>query len=569
MSLLNPIPNTNMLITIKKNCDNSHKHCQDIYKEWKKYPNAITQTYLNDFFQIIKLNNYNSCLSHSNNFHKELKSMFNSVSAFLEIPSWGALLLYCSDEELNTMIKNQIKYLTPSIFIDSILKTELILNHGPKMNFLNILLSHHPMKLKSFESIIMNMEIIQFSKYLKIMTKNHNNQVDQIIIKFINANKTKLKLPINKEIGLKIIDYFINKSQIIKLVYECIQMNITNTEKKDIFNKTIGLRDDKLTFMILESNDIIPDIDSINKLIGDNISGYAFNYYTKNIADFIDLLCEYGLIITKDIVINLVDKGYYINNIEKYNIEIDSDILVKCSNHSFYPYKFDIKPSSYILIKECSKPDNLNTIKKLKEYGGVYNSECLEEACGIPRNTKVIKFLICDCGVKVTEKCLEKFQNAYKIDVLELIMTRYKKSNPDIKIEQPISRNCNLDPESVMVITPKNNIKIDINDNNIDYTIKKKIKKFFDIKKSIIKYIDLYQIVLKYLINNKLVIGNYFIINQKLSNLLKINCSTIIHIDQLHSIITYFIDNTNILPTIPLTPPIPSTPILPTDKINV
>lgn len=553
MNFLNPlivqnsIPNTNnMLIPIKKNCDGNHKHCQDIYKEWKKNPNNITQTYLNDFFQIIKLNNYNSCLSQSNNFHKELKSMFKTVSAFLEIPVWEALLLYCCDDEINTIIKNQIKYLTPSVFIEKILNTDLILNHGPNMNFMNILLLHHPMKLKSFESIIMDMEIGQLSRHLTKMTKNHNNQVDTIIIKYINANKEKLKLPINKEIGLKIINNFINKSQIIKIVYECIQMNITSEEKKDIFNKTIGLRDEKLTLIILESKDIIPDFDSINKLIGNINSGFSFNYHNKNMADFIDLLCEYGLIITKEIIIKLLDNGYYVNNIEKYNIEIDSDILVKCSNNSFYPYKFDIKPCSYILVKECSKGDNLITIKKLKEYGGIYDSECLEEACGISRNSKVIKFLISECGVKVTEKCLQKFQDTYKIEALELIMSQYKKSNPDVKIEQPITRNCQLDPQSVMNITPKN-ILIDINNNNHDYIIKNKIKKFFDIKKSNIKYMDLYQIVLKYLITNKLVIGNYFIINQKLSNLLKINCSTIVHIDQLHNIITYFIDNKNTL----------------------
>ena len=72
-----------------------------------------------------------------------------------------------------------------------------------------------------------------------------------------------------------------------------------------------------------------------------------------------------------------------------------------------------------------------------------------------------------------------------------------------------------------------------------------KLKEKLWLKKKTIKYLDLYQIVLKYLISNKLIIGNYFIINEKLSNLLKINHCTIIHINQIHNILTYFIDKSN------------------------
>ena len=95
-----------------------------------------------------------------------------------------------------------------------------------------------------------------------------------------------------------------------------------------------------------------------------------------------------------------------------------------------------------------------------------------------------------------------------------------------------------------MTVTPRE-IKIDKDDQNCEYEIKGKIKKFFELKKKHIKYIELYEIVLKYLISNKLIIGNYFIINEKLSKLLKINYCTIINIDQLHSILTYFIDVSN------------------------
>ncbi len=48
--------------------------------------------------------------------------------------------------------------------------------------------------------------------------------------------------------------------------------------------------------------------------------------------------------------------------------------------------------------------------------------------------------------------------------------------------------------------------------------------------------------MLKYLITKKLVIGNYFIINDELASILKLESCFILHIDQVKNIITYFID---------------------------
>ena len=53
---------------------------------------------------------------------------------------------------------------------------------------------------------------------------------------------------------------------------------------------------------------------------------------------------------------------------------------------------------------------------------------------------------------------------------------------------------------------------------------------------------EVYELMLKYLITKKLVIGNYFIINEQLGSILKLDPSCILHIDQIKNIITYFID---------------------------
>lgn len=533
------------LVKIKKTCDNTHKHCQEVCQIGKQLLHLVNQEYLDDFILMLKSANYNSCLSQYSSKHSnDIKDFIIKCSEFLEIKNWDSIILHFSDENINQIITNQKKNI-PN-FINNILNLDsVIINYGVRANLINTLILTHPIKVKSFENIIMSMSVDQFSIYLNKMTKNNSASFDNIMVKFINFNKQELKLSTNKEIGIKIIHNFINKPQIIKNIYGIISDSLVQTQKIDIFNKCVTTYDKDLMFLMLENRDIIPDVNTITKLIEKSYVRPDGCTSAIMIAEIIDLLCEYGLIITKPIVLKLIDRGCYVNNLEKHGIEIDSEILALCANHSYYPYKFDIKPNVDILIKECSKHDNLNTIKKLKEFGGIYTTECLEEACGVNKNGKVIKYLVNECCVKVSDKCLEKFQESYKIEALDILMKKYKIQNPEsYKSNQNQSKVVELDTNSIMTITPKN-IKIDETNEEHEYEVKCKIKNFFELKKKNIKYIELYEIVLKYLISNKLVIGNYFIINYKLSKLLKINDCTIINIDQLHNILTYFIDVSN------------------------
>ncbi len=546
-SFLSPIniigvPKKIELVKLKKSCDNAHIHCNEICAVGKQNINHITQEYFNEMFTIFKTSSYNSCLSsYSNKKHAEIKNFIIKCSEFLKIPQWDQIVSYFTDDELNLIINNQKKI--SDDFIETMLNIDtIIINYGSRTNLINALLNH-PIKIKSFGNMIMSMDLGQFSRYLNKMTKQTSGQIDNIITNFINMHKDSLKLPINKEIGIKIINNFINKPNIIKNIYRLISPSLLQSQKIDIFNKSISLYDKDLMFLLLENKDIVPNLDTINKLVEKCYSRPEGSSNSKQIADIIDLLCEYGLVISKQVVLKLLDHGCYVNNLEKHNIKVDGDILAKCANHSYYPYKFDIKPDTDILIKECSKHDNLNTIKKLKEFGGIFTPQCLEEACGVTKNGRVIKYLVTECGVKVSEKCLEKFQEAYRIDALDILMKKFKSQNP-ITLAENINDNkktIELDNNSIMTVTPRQ-IEINKEDDTIEYIVKGKVKSFFELKKKTIKYMDLYQVFLKYLISNKLTIGNYFIISDKLSKLLKINYCTIISIDQIHNILTYFID---------------------------
>lgn len=539
------VENEFKFIQIKRQCDGSHKHCVEIVQTANRSTQPITQEYFNDFITMISTGNYTNCLSmHYNYKYADIKNFIITNSKRLKINNWSNIILYMTDIELYQLITDQQ-------LLDSDLITKLIQldvnnynGYGQRVNFINSLITN-PIKIKTFEHILMSMSLIQFSKYLDKMVKNYPQSIDNIVNKFISLNKNNLELKHNSGLAMKILNTFITKPMISTTIYQIISNNINLEQKKDIFNKSISTLDKNLMLIMLEKKDIIPDINTVVKLIERSYVRPEGAFNSKQVAEIIDLLCEYGLVINKQIVIKLLEKGCYVNNLEKYDIKVDNEILAKCANLSYYPYKFDIIPTSEILEKECSKTDNLNTIKKLKEFGGIYTTKCLEEACSLPRNGKVIKYLINDCKVKVTDTCLEKFQQAYKIEALDAIMTKYKSHNPIKNLtDDDTNKYIEINEKSTMTVTPRN-IKINIKDDLIEYELKNKIRKFFDLKKKTIKYNDLFEIFLKYLISNKLVIGKYFVVNVELSNLLKISHCVIMNTNQIHNILTYFINLPN------------------------
>lgn len=528
------------LVPIRRVCDNSHKHCWDIVQTATKSTIQISQEYFNDYLNLLASSRYSSCLStHYNSKHHEIKKFITLNSLKLKITNWDMILIYMSDDEIYQLILNQ-RELDPKI-ISQLFNIDIIQQngYGAKLNLLNALITNMT-KIKSFTILLMSMSLKEFSVYIEKMTKNFASSVDNVIIKFIEKNKDNLS-DNNAHIGIKIINAFISKPLILKNIYQLISKYISLEEKKKIFDKIITTLDKSLLLMILKNNDIVPDICTINKLVEKSYATPNGAYNSKIVADIVDLLCDYGLKIDKPIILKLLSHGCYVNNFEKHGLTVDNEILTKCSDLSYYPYKFVIIPNSDILKKECSKSDNLNTIRKLREFGGNYTSECLEIACGLARNAKVIKFLINECGVKITNKCLEEFQQTYKIDALDIIMKKYKEQNPVKNTDYDEKKHIEINEKATMKVTPRN-IKIDMKDNSIEYKLKNKIKKFFEWNKNTIKYHELHEMVLRYLVINKLVIGKYFVINIELSNLLKINHCVILDTNQLHNILTYFID---------------------------
>ena len=529
----------NIQMIIKKNCDNSHKHCKEIIENVKKF-NKITQEYFDEFLLMINKNNYkNSCFTNINTVN-----FITTCSEYLNITLWDSIIRSLSDDQILKIIENQKKI--NNNLIKHLLELKISTAYSQQY-FINILLQE-PIKIKCFENILMSLNIQQFGYCLdniSILFSNRWNyilsKIGTIIINYINININNIKL--NNNIIDKIIKISINNLIIIEKTFKLFYPLLNKEQKKNIFYKSLEIHNQELIILILDNLDFELDNELIINNLVQKLYKYSESLSNQKISNIIDLLVEYGFKIEKKIVLKLLEYRCSINNLEKYDIEIDNEILAICAQFNYYPYKFDIKPSINILLKECSRYNNFNTIKKLKELGGVYNSECLENACRVSKNGKVIKFLISECKVKVTDKCLINFQEIYRIEALNELMESYKLINTKNELDNNENKEIiEIDCNSLMNVVPKN-IDIDINNNIIEHNIKNKVKKFFDYKKKIIKYDDLYQLFLKYLISNKLIIGNYFIINIKLANLLKINQCTIMDINQVHNILTYFIEN--------------------------
>lgn len=522
-------------------CNGRHVNCNAFVDRYNnpKTSGELTQELFIKYLTYLNTNgSYNSCINSYNNgsYQKIINFISENCLKFLIEPKLvGHIMTAMSDTQLLAVLKFQVS--KDSSYIDKIIGVEIPNNgYGGYNNntFISTIVTNYNSKKDSSKFVF---NLIPVKQFLSILNKFKSNisTTNEELFSYYIKNNCKI---MDNATCLSLINNLPYRSSIISELFKIISNNTMDIKiKTEILNKAIDNIDKNLIMTILETcKDITPTVemvDSLTRRVYPNSSAMGASN-SKIIADIIDIFVIYGMKITREIVIKLLNKTCYINNIEKYGIKIDEEILQICSNYSYYPYKFDIKPPKSVLIKECSKNNNLETLKKLKESGGVFTTDCLIEACKNRNNGKCIKYLVNDCEVKSNDECIKVFQETYHIEALDFIIKGYNTE----KINQKTIKNFELDQNSTLVVEPRE-VKIE---NEIDYKLKNKIKKFFDYKKKTIKYLEVYELMLKYLINKKLIIGNYFIINDELSAILKLETSSILHIDQIKNIITYFID---------------------------
>jgi len=540
-------------------CNNRHNICKVQAENILSLSrDALTPEIINNFLHLISSNsNYNNCLNKYTNpaeYAKVYESVIKISSHAIISPLIFIYICYYIDEDsLCTILQNQVNLSATNNqrYCDILLEEKNAKNQYNNPTNILVAMTNKKKLLTLFLSKL------SFSTFMKniILFKNCTCE-DQVIINYIKT----FNVEIVKPNAIQIIDTFINKCNLIYELYpylEDLNINI----KKSIIDKTISNLDKRFLIKMLDyeslpnkNSKIIIDDTTIKNMLSKvyirELSGASNN---KLVAEIMDVFIDYNFTITKEIVILLLTKGCYINNIERTGFVIDIEILEKCSELNYYPYEFICIPTKKIMLLECSR-SNLNTLTMLKEKGGVVDVDCLNSAVASRRNGKIIKYIINNCNVKPNTETLRIFQEVNSIECLDLLVSNYKSSSGvrggggggggAVGVGgsggESIGVSTNfLDPSSLLSIEPKTvDLQIDY---DYEYTLHNKIKKMLGYRKNKILYNELVKLLLKYIIDNKLVIANYFILNEEFANIIKMDKGLIMHIDQLKNMVPYFL----------------------------
>jgi hypothetical protein len=438
---------------------------------------------------------------------------------------------YIFTKSVNTKINSEIYkilkdfYLTPA-------KHKFSVEH---------IIEHHKLSVSFVKTMMKCSKITPDANTVHALSKNNQVKDEKL---FFSIMDTFMKYGLKIDQTIKnIVDQYIYILCFTKLIDRQVLQDILSKpyssnliKEPSVINRilTSYIYGERSAIFFFENLELVPDLSNIKSIISNPY--IANNNVPQKIIDFI---LFNGYVADRELVLLLLDYKVSVRSLEKYQIIMDDDIYIKCAKKNFYPYGITCVPTDAILHAELGKSDNLDTIKYLKELGGVFGVCCLEVASSIKRNSKVVKYLVEELGILSNETCIRNCLCTMDVDnwcQMTILLNKY--TNKKITTEK-IKPEIKLNEKSILVIEPK---KINV-DKDKDLVLKNKIKKFYQYKKKTIKYDELYKIFLEYLIKNKLIIGNYFVIDDNLAELFKINNCSILHIDQIDNIITYFIND--------------------------
>lgn len=126
-----------------------------------------------------------------------------------------------------------------------------------------------------------------------------------------------------------------------------------------------------------------------------------YSYVSNTIAE---MFIELGFIPNKNDIIISIKQNVHIDNIDRFGIEIDNDIIDVCVEYNFFPVSYEI-PKIKQLEGMC-KHEQLSAIKKyVKKYKLIPNEKCMVAGCKRKKNiNQVLSFLISKGG-EFTNEC--------------------------------------------------------------------------------------------------------------------------------------------------------------------
>lgn len=354
---------------------------------------------------------------------------------------------------------------------------------------------------KLYEKIDLNFNIflptiIKFDQYYLLPILEKNNLINDEFIKSIIASKSvefisliidkypdhfKNKLDTiielnNPELIEKILDTKVipTRNNIIRaielnmtdIVITMIKLGVVIT--KDLLLLACTLKNKDLIKLFLE-NKIVPDKACFKEIIFRKNNKHPYNNYYKTSnykldfkiqTELIDILVNYGYIITYEDVLLATENRIFINNIDKFNIKFDTRYTKLCTTIGIYPYDTNVSPDIECLEIECKKSGNYAQIQSMiKKFKLIPNSCCLENACSVKNNTKTLDILL-KYDIAVTKKSLTNLVSPYGVRCFDILLD--KVTIAQIKTEKKIVDN--KDKDQIIV---KDNGKVKVKDKRI------------------------------------------------------------------------------------------------------
>ena len=415
------------------------------------------------------------------------------------------LLVYLIENGFN-FIPNYMTYLMNENrdMIDIILK-----NYNNRIDY-NFLVNINPKHLTSELLIILfnvkktildvnDNELIFFMDY--VISKNVNAPFIENLRNLLNILLLRSKIKITESITEKIAKHF----SVIILKNIINKGGILTTQVLE--NACLSLIDryEKVKFIL--ENKIEP-----TKKAFDNILFSKENNFKDDKRKTINLLTQYGYLLTYDELKLTLTKNITFDNIDKYNIKFDMSYLYICYEIGTFPYGTkNLMPDLKCLAIECKKKGLLSNIKKLvNTYKLIPDSECMIGACMHSSNLQTIKYLISKGG-KVDLNCLKSLVILANNKTLTYIFEEYEKNNKSIINVSNVVKDIKQErTETQIKKEDKNNDEIQIINsislNNIYNNIPLDICKLLKLKtRHNINYIDFRNKMIEYLNANNLI----------------------------------------------------------------
>jgi hypothetical protein len=246
--------------------------------------------------------------------------------------------------------------------------------------------------------------------------------------------------------------------------------------KVDRLNKIKFILDNKVEPTKIAFDNILSDIPPVDKY-------YAKNNRILKIGDSvrqsINLLTEFGYVVTYDDLKNALKRNVIIDHIERFNIKFDTSYLEICTEIGVYPYKTgDLKPDIKCLELACKKPGNLSNIKKLVNSNKLIpDSACMQGACNNNNNLQTIKYLVSKGG-KIDMACLDNIIKVFGNRTVTYVYGEFMKTyvDPSNKTNNTVDKDHDDEDENDLSLCDDNDCMVDNEISDDECEKKKPIK---------------------------------------------------------------------------------------------